>query len=130
MKDDKNKNKIDLINIDDAEVLKTSEGIMKPLVFGENISSIYFEIPPNLEVPAHSHPKEMIMFCIEGNFKVTVNGEERNVKSGDAILIPYDAEIGIKNSTTTAKTIISSHPSSAESRQAFINKMKKFQKNE
>ncbi|GAJ04729.1 unnamed protein product, partial [marine sediment metagenome] len=45
-------------SINDAEKLETSEGIMTPLIFGENLCLFHLEIPPNFDIPPHGHSGE------------------------------------------------------------------------
>src|SRR5262245_1956352 len=40
----------------------------------------------------HKHPEEQVINVVSGKFRVRVGGGERNLKAGDAVLIPPDTE--------------------------------------
>jgi hypothetical protein len=52
------KKEIELKNIGEVEGLETSEGVMKPLIFGEKVAVIHLEIPAGLELSPHAHSTE------------------------------------------------------------------------
>ncbi|MHC1636080.1 MAG: cupin domain-containing protein [Candidatus Methanospirareceae archaeon] len=80
---------IKIKSIDEVEGLKTPEGIMKPLIFGERVAVIHLEIPAGLEVPPHAHPSEGVIYCLSGELEV-ISGSETatTIGSGTAILVP------------------------------------------
>ena len=45
----------------------------------------------------HRHPQVQCYYVIQGQGEVFVNGVSKAVQAGDAILIPSDAEHGIRN---------------------------------
>ena len=104
---------IEIRNIGEVEGLETSEGIMKPLIFGENLAVIYLEIPAGLEVSPHAHPGEGVLYCLSGELEVISGGETVTLSSGTAMLVPSGTEVGIKNQKDAAVNalLISSPPS-------------------
>jgi quercetin dioxygenase-like cupin family protein len=50
----------------------------------------HWEIDAGSELPTHSHPQEMIINFMEGQFELTVDGETRPLTPGDVILVPGD----------------------------------------
>ncbi len=103
---------IEITTIDEAEGLETSEGVMKPLVFGENLAVMHLLIPAGLEVPPHAHPGEGVLYCLSGELDVVSGGETVTISSGTAMLVPPGTEVGIKNRHDAAVNalLISSPP--------------------
>ena len=88
---------IKIKSIDEVEGLETSEGVMKPLIFGEKVAVIHLEIPAGLELSPHAHTMEGVIYCLSGELEVISKSETMTVNSGTAMLIPSDTEVGIKN---------------------------------
>ena len=88
---------IKIKSIDEVEGLETSEGVMKPLIFGEKVAVIHLEIPAGLELSPHAHSMEGVIYCLSGELEVISKSETMTVNSGTAMLIPSDTEVGIKN---------------------------------
>jgi quercetin dioxygenase-like cupin family protein len=103
---------IEIRTIDEAEGLETSEGVMKPLLFGENLAVMHLLIPAGLEVPPHAHPGEGVLYCLSGELDVVSGGETVTISSGTAMLVPPGTEVGIKNQKDAAVNalLISSPP--------------------
>ena len=119
---------IEIRTIDEAEGLQTSEGVMKPLVFGENLAAMHLMIPAGLEVPHHAHPGEGVLYCLDGELEVISGGETLTISSGTAMLVPSGTEVGIKNRQDVPVNVIliSSPPTirSVEELQNLINQHK------
>ena len=88
---------IEIRTIQETEGLETSEGAMKPLVFGKNLAVMHLLIPAGLEVPLHAHPGEGVLYCLNGELDVVSGGETVTLSSGTAMLVPSGTEVGIKN---------------------------------
>ncbi len=103
---------IEIRTIDEAEGLETSEGVMKPLLFGENLAVMHLLIPAGLEVSPHAHPGEGVLYCLSGELDVVSGGETVTISSGTAMLVPPGTEVGIKNQKDAAVNalLISSPP--------------------
>jgi quercetin dioxygenase-like cupin family protein len=119
---------IEIRTIDGAEGLQTSEGVMKPLVFGENLAVMHLLIPAGLEVPPHAHPGEGVLYCLSGELEVISGGKTVTISSGTAMLVPSGTEVGIKNQKDAAVNalLISSPPPvrSVEELENLINQHK------
>ena len=103
-------------NLRDAEKLETGEGDMWPLVLGENLSFYYLEIPPQLEVPPHSHPREGILYCLEGELELISRDGKRSIGKDTALLLEPNEALGLKNLTKkTVKTLLISGSSASGS---------------
>ncbi len=88
---------IEIKSISEVEGLETSEGVMKPLIFGERLAVIHLLIPAGLEVSPHAHSTEGVIYCLSGELEVRSGGETVIMSSGTAMLVPPDTEVGIKN---------------------------------
>jgi len=75
---------IKIKSIDEVESLETSEGVMKPLIFGEKVAVIHLEIPTGLEVSPHPHSMEGVIYCLSGELEVFSGGETETIGSGTA----------------------------------------------
>ena len=56
------------------------------------------EIAPRAVVPIHSHPHEQAGVMLQGEFDLTVGGETRRMKPGDAYVIPGGVEHSVLGS--------------------------------
>ncbi len=55
---------------------------------GGKLMAIWVTIDPNIDFPYHQHPHEQMGFMLEGALELTMNGESRNLRPGDAYAIP------------------------------------------
>ena len=119
---------LEITTLDEVESLQTPEGVMKPLLFGENLAAMHLLIPAGLEVPPHAHPGEGVLYCLSGELEVISGGETVTLSSGTAMLVPSGTEVGIKNRQDAAVNalLISSPPAvrSVEELQNLINSHK------
>jgi len=81
----------------DTECLETSEGLMRPLVFGKNLMVFHLEILPQFKVQPHAHEGESFLYCLSGELEVSSNKRKVNIGPGTAMLIPSKMEVGIEN---------------------------------
>ena len=79
----------------DPEEIKQREiapGVRIRTLWGEKIMISVLEIAPNAIVPNHSHPHEQAGIMLEGEFEMTIGGETKHLKQGDAYMIPGGVE--------------------------------------
>jgi len=88
---------IKIKSINEVEGLETSEGVMKPLIFGEKVAVIHLEIPAGLELSPHAHSMEGVIYCLSGELEVISGSETVTIGGGTAMLVPPNVEVGIKN---------------------------------
>jgi len=114
---------MEIITINNAEKLETAEGIMTPLIFGDNLCLFHIKIPPNFDIPPHRHPVEVVLYFLEGEVEVTSEDKNTSIVSGTALLVGQNESIGIKNlSNKPAKAILVSSPAPVKS----IEELKKL----
>lgn len=90
----------------DTECLETSEGLMRPLVFGENIMVFHLEILPQFKVQPHAHEGEGFLYCLSGELEVSSNKGKVSIGPGTAMLIPSGMEVGIENKQESSVEVI------------------------
>jgi quercetin dioxygenase-like cupin family protein len=69
-----------------------AEGIKAWIVQAEKHQLIFFEMLPTAIVPEHSHNYPQWGMLIEGEMKLTINGNTHTIKKGDEYLIPAQAK--------------------------------------
>ena len=117
---------IKIKSIDEVEGLETSEGMMKPLIFGEKVAVIHLEIPAGLEVPPHAHSSEGVIYCLSGELEVISGSETVIIGGGTAILVPPNVEVGIRNhGDAPVNAILISSPPPVKTADELKNILKK-----
>ena len=97
---------IKIKTISEVEGLETSEGVMKPLIFGDKVGIIHLEVPAGLELSPHAHSMEGIIYCLSGELEVISSDETVTISSGTAMLVPPNVAVGIKNRGHTPVNVI------------------------
>ena len=65
-------------------------GIHLRTVWGEKVMMSLVEIAPKAVVPIHSHTHEQAGLVLQGEFDMTIGGETRRIRQGEAYMIPGD----------------------------------------
>ena len=86
--------------VDPAEVERRelAPGVTLRTMWGEKIMMSLVEIAPGAEVPTHTHPHEQAGLVLQGEFQFTIGGQSKQVKQGDAYVIPGGVAHGIVGS--------------------------------
>jgi mannose-6-phosphate isomerase-like protein (cupin superfamily) len=102
-------------NVSDKEVVETTyiahSGAIAQMILDRRIlREIGFLAIASLGrgkmIEAHVDPMEEIYFMLSGVGEMSVDGEKRQVKPGDAIWIPAGAEHGLTNTGEDASVIL------------------------
>ncbi len=80
---------IDLDKINKKEIVPGFEG---KFIHTNNMTVVYWTIQAGSQLPEHSHHNEQITTIIEGEFVLTSEGENRNVKPGDVAVFPSNTK--------------------------------------
>jgi|SRR5215218_1751504 len=75
-------------NIDSMPSLTPRPGVTMWPVTGVNMMINFVRIEPGAEVPLHQHPQEQGGTVIEGTILMTIDGETREMRSGDVYIAP------------------------------------------
>jgi quercetin dioxygenase-like cupin family protein len=75
------------------ESVDAADGLSKGVLLSEadgtpHFAMRRFTIDPGAEVPKHTNAVEHEQYVLEGEYVVGIDGEERTVSAGDALLIP------------------------------------------
>ena len=79
----------------DPTTLKQKEiapGALIQPVWGDKVMMVFITLEDGAEVPNHTHPHEQMGMVLDGQFELTIAGEARIVKKGDAYLVPSNVE--------------------------------------
>lgn len=93
------------------------EGTVRPLLFGANLSLINLQVPPGLEAPPHSHPREGIVYCLRGSVElIAEDGESVPLTRDMAARVQPGRAVGLKNpGPEAAELLLVSSPPGARS---------------
>lgn len=61
-------------------------------IWGDRVMMVFITLEDGSEVPMHTHPHEQMGMVLEGEFELTIAGEAKLVKKGDAYLVPSNVE--------------------------------------
>ena len=79
-----------------SKVLKEKRtGVHMNSITGKNVQILYVRLEPGIET-RHSHLNEQMGYILSGEIELTINGEAKICKSGDAYYIPGNMEHGFK----------------------------------
>ncbi len=83
----------------DSSEVKRKElapGVMIRAMWGDKVMMSVIESAPHAVVPLHTHPHEQAGIVLQGEFDMTIGGETRRMRPGDAYVIPGGVEHGIE----------------------------------
>ena len=67
------------------------EGYRAKMIHTDQMSIAHWDVDSGYELPEHSHPHEQITNIIEGEFILTLNGDDIHLSAGESLVIPGDA---------------------------------------
>lgn len=77
-----------VIEFENLPAEKLSDKITRRYVHGEKGMLVRFELKKGALIPKHHHPNEQITYILSGRVKVTMDGDDHIVKSGEVLIIP------------------------------------------
>lgn len=92
-------------DIESREVREVAPGVRMRTFWGDQMLLSIVELDPDAVVPMHSHPHEQCGTVISGALTLTINGETRTLKSGDAYIVPGEVEHTAQAGPTATKVI-------------------------
>jgi quercetin dioxygenase-like cupin family protein len=90
-------------DLESREEKEVVPGVHIRTFWGSEMLLSIADIDANAAMPVHSHPYEQAGTVISGEFELTINGETRLVRPGDAFIIPGGVEHGAKTSDIPAR---------------------------
>jgi len=79
-------------NSSEVQRKEIAPGVTIRTMWGEKVMMSMVELAPHSIVANHSHPHEQAGLVIQGEFDMTIGGETRRLKGGDAYVIPGGVE--------------------------------------
>ena len=74
--------------LDALPVVTLAEGVTARFIVGGRMMMSFVHLAPGAEVVLHDHEHEQIGHMVEGTMYLTIGGDERLVRPGDAYTIP------------------------------------------
>ena len=84
---------------------KIFNGVNTGVAWGEKIMMSFLDLAPHSVVPFHSYPHEQMGMVLEGEFKLTIAGESKLLRKGDAYLVPSGVEHSVKVMGDSARAL-------------------------
>jgi quercetin dioxygenase-like cupin family protein len=81
-------------DLESREGKEIAPGVTIRTFWGDHMLVSIADLAPHAEVPPHSHPHEQAGVVIAGEFRLTIDGETRTLKPGDAFIVPSGVEHG------------------------------------
>ena len=86
----------------DFKEREVAPGIVLRLVWGERVMLSHVTFQPHNALPAHSHPHEQTGIVLDGELDMTVAGQTRRCRKGDAFTIPGGVEHSVTSGAAAA----------------------------
>jgi quercetin dioxygenase-like cupin family protein len=80
-------------------------GVRLRTPYGERIMLSLVELDEGSVVPAHSHPHEQAGMVLEGMLELTIDGQPRTLRAGEAYIIPGNATHAARSVGGTCKVL-------------------------
>jgi len=69
-------------------------GVTIRTMWGDKVMMSVVEVAPHAVVPLHSHPHEQAGIMLQGEADMSIGGEIKRIRPGDAYIIPGGVEHG------------------------------------
>ncbi len=87
-----------MISVDsDLPEVELAPGIRSRPLVGANLLASFVRYEPNSVAPLHAHEEEQLFMVLEGELEMTLGGEVRLMRPGDAALIPAWVEHSVRS---------------------------------
>ena len=118
---------IKIFNIRDTEGIETGEGIMKPFLVTDNVSLIHLEIPAGMNIAPHAHPRQGLLYCLNGELEIVSRNEKFIITGGTAAIIFPEVVVGVNNnSDSSANCLLISSPPAFKSAEELTERLKQI----
>ncbi len=78
-------------------------GIQIRTFWGENLLLSVVDFEANAVVPGHSHPHEQIIYLLEGNIEIGIEGNTQSLRAGEFMIVPGGVEHSVKVGSQPAR---------------------------
>ncbi len=80
----------EVLNLKEQISIREGEIVSKTLVQNEALSITLFGIAKNEEISTHQSTGDAFVYVLEGTGRFTVDGVAKEVKAGEALIMPHD----------------------------------------
>lgn len=92
-------------DLENRETKEVVPGVHLCTFWGKEMLLSVTELEANTDMPLHSHPHEQAGTVISGELELTIEGETRLIKPGDAFIVPGGVEHGARTGDIPAKVM-------------------------
>ena len=75
-------------SLDTIQPQEILPGYTVRFIHGEKMTMAFWEVKAGSPLPEHAHHHEQVANVLEGEYELTVDGETRRLKPGEAVVIP------------------------------------------
>jgi quercetin dioxygenase-like cupin family protein len=97
------------IDPDQLPVREPRPGFHGRFFHSDHMTFSYYTIDAGCDVHPHRHPNDEVWHVISGELEVTLEGETRVLRAGEAAVVPPDAEHSAR-AVTDCRAIVVDHP--------------------
>lgn len=95
-----------MVSIDaDLPEIELAPGVHSRPLVGDRLLASFVRYEPNSVAPLHAHDEEQVFIVVEGELEMTLGGEVRLMRAGDAALIPAWVEHTVRSLDASAYQI-------------------------
>ena len=76
------------LNLKDLKEVEPVAGFKTRFVHSDHLTMAYWTVTAQATLPQHTHPHEQITSLLEGEFEMTIAGETKILRPGQAAVIP------------------------------------------
>jgi len=87
-----------MVRIDsDLPEIELAPGVRSRPLVGDRLLASFVRYEPNSVAPLHAHAEEQVFIVVEGELEMTLGGEVRLMRAGEAALIPAWVEHTVRS---------------------------------
>ena len=76
------------MHLDNVPSKELMPGFHGRFIHSDGMTVAHWQIEAGSELPDHTHPQEMIVNLLEGEFEFTLNGDTQKLTPGSIVVIP------------------------------------------
>lgn len=92
-----------IIKSDSVNMVNLGGGVKFGHYHSDNVTFAFWEFPPGLVIPRHSHGEEQVSTVMQGQLRITAGLQTYSLKAGSSIVIPANLE---HEATSVGSTIV------------------------
>ena len=90
---------MELIHLNEVKEKEIMPGMKARFIHSDNMTFAYWDIDAGALLPEHSHTHEQVVNMIEGEIKLTVDGEAKMLGPGTIVIVPPNAVHAVEVTT-------------------------------